>query len=273
MIRINLNSKLIFTTTFLIICLLLAIFSYYNPAQFLKLREKGYFLGSIFHYMSFNSKQALTDFLENTTQAKKIKKESELLKNELNQLIFREKNHYQELEITNQRLQKLLNFKEVTPYELISAKVLAYSPEGFFQVIYIDRGKKDGVIQGMGVVNPQGLVGKVVEVYLNEAKVMLIIDKRSNVGVRVQKTRDIGILQGTENPEACELHYILTKAELEIKDTVTTSGLGETFPPGIIVGYILSAEKNPNYIFQQIKVEPAVNFGKLEELFLLAQKK
>jgi len=273
MIRARINSKLIFTAAFLVICLVLMLFSYYNPAQFSKLRREGYTLGGFFYSLSTKSKQALVDLVESITETRKIKKENELLKTRLNQLIFKQKNYYQEIEAANKRLQKLLNFKRNTPYHLIPAKVLAYSPENFFKVIYINRGREQGVVQGMGVVNAEGLVGKVIEVYAGGAKVMLIIDKRSKVGVRIQRTRDIGIVQGTGNPEICELHYILTRAEIKVKDAVVTSGLGGVFPAGILVGYVSSIQKKPNYIFQQIKVEPAVDFGKLEELFLITEKK
>jgi len=273
MIKARPNSKLIFTGTFLVICLILMLISYNNPLWFSKLREGGYSLGNFFYSLSFNSKKSLSDTIKIIIQAKKIKKENELLKRKLNQLIIRQKNYYQEIEIANQRLRKLINLKKRTPYDLLPAKVLAYSPQDFFKVIYINKGKEEGVLRDMGVVNTEGLVGKVVEVYPEQAKVMLIIDKRSKIGVRVQRTRDIGILQGTGNPEICNLDYILTKAEVKVKDAVVTSGLGGIFPEGILVGYISSVEKKPNYIFQKIKVKPAVDFGKLEELFLIVRKK
>lgn len=228
-------------------------------------------MANFLYSISLTSKDTLSDFLDGLTRAEQIKKENRILKRKIDKFIFKQRSYYQEIEIANQRLQELLNFKKKTPLNLIPTKVVSYSPEDFFKVIYIARGGKDGVVEGMEVVNAQGLVGKVVEVYPDEAKVMLIIDKRSKVGVRVQRTRDIGILQGTGNPRFCELHYILTKAKVQVGDCVVTSGLGGIFSPGIVVGYISSIEKKPNYIFQQIKVEPAVDFGKLEELFLVAQ--
>lgn len=249
------------------------LFSRYYPAQFISIREKGYLLGSFLYSLSFNSKKTLLELVESIVETKRIKQESDLLKRELEELIFRQKSYYEEIEAANLRLQELLNFKKQSSFHLIPAEVLAYSPEDFFKVLYINKGRQDGVVHEMPVVNHQGLVGKVVEVHSNGAKVMLIVDKRSKVGIRVQRTRDVGIIQGTGNPEVCDLHYILTKAEIEVGDAVVTSGLGEIFPKGIIVGYISSIEKKPHYIFQQIKVEPSVDFGKLEELFLIAQKK
>lgn len=273
MTKVKLSSKLILTGTVLFICFLLMLFSYYSPAQFVKIRERGYLLGSFVYSLSLNSKKTVSDFVESVTQSEKIKQENELLKKKLNKLIFKQKNYFREIEIANQRLRELLNFKKQTPFQLIPSRVVAYSPEDFFKVIYINRGSRDGVLKGMEVVNAQGLVGKVVEVYASAAKVMLIVDKRNKVGVRVQTSRDIGILRGMGNPQVCELDYILTKAQVRVGDAVVTSGLGGIFSPGIVAGYISSIEKNQNYIFQQIKVDPAVDFGKLEELFLIKKEK
>jgi rod shape-determining protein MreC len=246
--------------------------SYFNPTLVLKLRERGYFVGEFFYTLSFSSKRALTDFIETITQSQRLKEENKLLRVQIEKLLFKEKNYYPELEATNRRLRELLEFKKHTSYKLIPVELLAHSPEDFFKVIYLNKGRKDKVREGMGVINARGLVGKVVEVYSHQSKVLLILDKRSKVGVRDQRTRDIGILQGTGSPDRCRLDYILNKAEVKIGDRVITSGLGGLFPPGILVGYISAVERKPNYIFQKIEVEPAVDFGKLEELFLIVKE-
>jgi len=266
------SKKLVLAAFLLIVSFILMLFSYYDPTRIIQIRKKGYFLGSFFYNVSSDSKLYLSDLIKSISEAQKIKKENELLRRRLDELIFKERSYYREIQIANQRLERLLNFKEKTPYRLIPTRVVAYSLESFFKEIYINKGKKDGIKEGMSVVNADGLVGKVVEVYSNQSKVMLIIDNRSKVGVRVQRTRDVGILQGTGNPNECRLLYILTKSKLEKGDSVITSGLGGLFPPGIPAGYISHIEKNPSYLFQKIKVKPAVDFGKLEDLFLIEGK-
>lgn len=273
MTGIKINPKFSFTAFLLLTSLLLMLVSYKNPAFFLAIKKRGYFLGNSLYSFSSASKKTLSDFIESAIQAKKIKEENKLLKEEIEKLIFNQKNYYREIEIENQRLKKLLDFKKKEPYDLLTAEVAGYPPQNFFKTIYINKGKIDGVKKNMAVVSSEGLVGKVVEVYPKGAKVMLIIDRRSKVGVRIQRTRDIGILEGTGNPESCTLKYILTKANIKMNDYVVTSGLGEVFPEGIVVGYVSSVKKKPNYIFQEVKVKPAVNFGRLEEVFLIIRKK
>ncbi len=246
--------------------------SYHNPAITLKLRYYGYFVGEYFFALSYKSRETVTGFLKNIREIRKIRKENELLKKELDRLLFKEKNYYQEIQLKNQRLQKLLEFKKHTSYKLIPVELSAYSPQNFFKTVYINKGRQSGVKKGMGVVNVQGLVGRVVEVYSNYSKVLLIVDKRSKVGVRVQRTRDIGILQGKGSPVECELLYILNRADVKKGDRVVTSGLGGLFPSGILVGYISDIKKNPGYLFQRVIVKPAVDFGKLEELFLVVRE-
>ncbi len=121
----------------------------------------------------------------------------------------------------------------------------------------------------MAVVSPQGLVGKVIEEYSHQAKVLLIIDERSKVGIRVQRTRDIAILQGKGKEGVCELKYLLNTASVKVGDKVVTSGLGNLFPEGILVGKISEVKRDSNRLFQEVKITPTVDFGKLEELFVI----
>lgn len=247
------------------------LFSYHNPHITKEFRQKGHFVSKYIFTASHYSKEVLTSVVKNIGEIQELREENERLRAQLNKLLFREDNYYREIESANRRLRELLEFKERSSYRLIPAEPLGYSPEDFFKVIYVNKGAQSGVQEGMGLVNPQGLVGKVVEVYTDHSKVLLMVDKRSKVGVRVQRTRDVGILQGTGNPEVCELLYILNRAEVKEGDRVVTSGLGGLFPPGILVGRILHTEKTPGYLFQKIKVEPMVDFGKLEGLFLVAR--
>lgn len=271
--KLGLNPKLTFGFAFLLISFILMLSSYFYPLHFARVREKGYFVADFFYAVSSGMKEAVGGFFFVLMEAKKIKEENQILRRKLEELIFKEENYYRQLEIENRRLYKLLELKEKSSYRLICARIVAYPPDEFFRVVYIDKGKKEGVKEKMPVVNARGLVGKVVEVYPDSAKVMLLVDRRFKVGVRVERTGDIGILQGTGNPEVCNLNYILNLAEPEVGDRVVTSGLGGVFPSGIGVGFILKIEKKPNYIFQQIEVKPAVDFGKIEEVFIMVGEK
>lgn len=151
----------------------------------------------------------------------------------------------------------------------LPAQVIAYPSYSYFKTVLINRGEKEGIEKGLVVVNSQGLVGRIVEVYPRQAKVLLILDERSKVGVRDQESRDVAILQGKGEEGVCELKYLLNKASIETGDNVITSGLGGIFPQGILVGKVSRVRKNPRRLFQEVEVVSSVDFGKLEELFII----
>ena len=272
MLKDTSQHKVFLLSIFLILSFSLMFLSFSQPYLLINLRERNYFIGEFFYSLSFNLKMKLKDFAESISQAKSLQKENLILRRKMEELLFKEKNYYPEIIASNRRLKALLGFKEKHPYKLIPVELVAYSPMDFFKVIYIGKGAKEGVRRGMGVVNAQGLVGKVIEVYPYQAKVLLVLDERSKIGVRVQRTQDIGILQGEGEKGVCELKYLLTKAEVKVGDKVVTSGLGGLFPEGILVGYISKIRKKPNYLFQKIEVTPSVDFGKLKEFFLVTQR-
>mgnify|MGYP000061753774 CR=1 FL=1 len=234
-----------------------------------RIREGSYDIIGPIQIISSNFKGGLVKFVENICETEKIRKENQELKRKVEELLFKQKNYYQEVLLSNQRLRELLNFKQKESYSLIPLEVIAYAPYNYFKVIFINGGREEGLKKGMVVVNAQGLVGRITEVYPHRAKVLLIIDERSKVGVRNQRTRDIGILQGKGEEEVCELKYLLTKADVKIGDKVVTSGLGGLFPKGILVGEISYIGRNPDQLFQKVEVKPTVDFEKLEELFVI----
>ncbi len=69
----------------------------------------------------------------------------------------------------------------------------------------------------------------------------------------------------------CELQYLLGKVPIEIGDKVVTSGVGGLFPKGILVGTITHIRKNPHRLFLEVQVTPTVDFGRLEELFVIKE--
>ncbi|TET12799.1 rod shape-determining protein MreC, partial [Candidatus Aerophobetes bacterium] len=228
----KIHPKIFFLTTFLFLSFILLSISSYNRDMAPLIREKGYTIIGSLQTTSFDLKMRLTEFLEDIHTSEKLRKENEALKAEIAKLLFKEKSYYEEIISSNQRLQEMLGFKKEQPYGLLPAEVIAYTPHNYFKVVTIGEGEKEGVEKEMAVVNAQGLVGKVIEVYPHQAKVLLIPDETSKVGVRVQRTRDEAILQGKGERGICGLKYLLCEASVEVGDRVVTSGLGGLFPEG-----------------------------------------
>jgi len=254
---------------FLSISIVLMLISNQKKNLPIHIRERTYNLIDPLRVSFPSIKEELHRFIEDFQGIEKLRSENQALRIRIEELLLQEKNYYQEMASSNQRLRELLDFKKQQPYSLIPVEVIAYAPHNYFQVIFIGKGRDEGIRKEMVVVNSQGLIGRVIEAYPHRAKVLLILDERSKIGVRDQRTRDIGILHGKGERGICELKYALSRADVRVGDRIITSGLGGLFPKGILVGEICDIKKDPNQLFQEIVVAPSVDFGKLEELFVI----
>lgn len=182
-----------------------------------------------------------------------------------------ENSRYRELLATHQRLQKLLQFKETLEQPILAAQVIGRDPTGWFKSVIIDKGEKSGLKINMPVVNAQGVVGRLVSVSGNYAKVLLIIDQNSAVDCIIQRSRDSGILKGYTS-KVCDLGYVLKTSDIVAGDIVITSGLGGVFPKGVPVGQVTEVKDQDGELFKNVSIKPAVDFSKLEELLVILKE-
>lgn len=173
-----------------------------------------------------------------------------------------------EADQANRRLRALLEFKERAVIALIAAEVIGRDPSNWFKAVLIDRGTEDGVRRGMAVVNADGAVGTVMQASRRAAKVLLLIDTNSSLGVMVQRTRAKAILVGTLE-DRTQLKYLRRSDDVAVGDLVVSSGLTGTYPKGIAVGRVSQVEKKGYGIFQYAEVTPSVDFSRLEEVFVV----
>jgi rod shape-determining protein MreC len=169
------------------------------------------------------------------------------------------------------RLQKLLELKESLPPPTMTAEIIGKDPSLWFRTLTINRGSSDGVQKGMPVVTVEGVVGQVLTSSPNYSKVLLATDPNSAIDIITQKTRVQGIVKGLGR-EAFALHYVLKSAVVEKGDYVLTSGLGGVFPKGLMVGTVSDIKKSRRGMFQDIEIEPAVDFSQLEYLIIIMKK-
>ncbi len=186
--------------------------------------------------------------------------------------VLREENsRYRELLATHERLKGLLQFKETIDRPVLAAQVIGRDPTGWFKSVVIDKGKRAGLRSNMPVVNASGVVGRIVSVSPNYAKVLLIIDQNSGVDCLIQRSRDRGIAKGSAT-EICKLDYVVQSSDVAVGDLVVTSGLGGVFPKGLPVGQISEVKGVSGELFKDIKLRPAVDFSKLEEVLVILKK-
>jgi rod shape-determining protein MreC len=168
------------------------------------------------------------------------------------------------------RLQSLLAFKEQYIAKTEAAQVIGSSGSDFSRVVYIDKGENDGLKRDMAVMTAEGIVGKVLNAYPSVAQVLLISDQSSGVGVILEKSRLQGILRGTPNGEVV-LERVMSDETVPVGETVLTSGGDQIFPKGLPVGTVTKVGSGKD-LFLNIKVKPAADLSRLEEVLVLVEK-
>jgi rod shape-determining protein MreC len=166
------------------------------------------------------------------------------------------------------RLRDLLELKERLPFPTISAQVIGRDPSNWYRSIIINKGARDGLAVDMGVVTTAGIIGRIVKAYDRFAIVLLIIDPNNAVTGLVQRTRDEGIVEGTERGLA-RIKYLPLLSTVKVGDQVVTSGLAGGFPRGLPIGVITKIERREAELFLSAEIAPDTDFAKLEEVLVV----
>jgi rod shape-determining protein MreC len=168
------------------------------------------------------------------------------------------------------RLQALLAFKEQYIARTVAAQVIGASGSDVSRTVYIDKGEDAGLKRDMAVMTADGIVGKVILVYPSVSQVLLINDPTSGVGVLLEKSRLQGVLRGTPNGEVM-LERVMSDEQVPVGERVITSGGDQIFPKGLPVGTV-GKVANGKDLFLNIKVKPAADLSKLEEVLVLVEQ-
>jgi rod shape-determining protein MreC len=186
-----------------------------------------------------------------------------------NRQLTAELSQLKEVRLTNERLRKLLVFREQQALKALPAQVIAEDATSWFRTVMIDKGNADGVQEGMPVVVAEGVAGRVIRVVAHQSRVLLITDASSAVAALVQRTRSRGICRGTG--DGLNFDFALREKDIEVGDLVITSGNGGVFPKGLPVGRVVRVEREEYGLFQAIEVAPTVDFSRLEEVLVLLE--
>ncbi len=166
-----------------------------------------------------------------------------------------------------QRLAILLDFREAHPEApMLAAQVIGASADPVSHTLFINRGERDRVRRNMAVITPDGVVGKIMELFPSTAQVLLINDRDSGVGVLFADTRTHGVVKGSGDALP-RMEYVVNTEKVRVGETILTSGEDRIFPKGLLVGAV--ADAAPGNPFQTIHVEPAVRLDRLEDVLVL----
>ncbi len=146
-----------------------------------------------------------------------------------------------QLEQDNRRLRTLLGLQRANPQE-VTAAVISREPEGWWKQLVLGAGELQGIRRGDAVVGPGGLVGRVTSVTPTTARVALLTDSSSRIGVWVGRTQSMGLLTGV-NGSRPELRFLVKDPQVRPGDVVVTSPASTLVPPGMSVGVIQSVDE------------------------------
>jgi rod shape-determining protein MreC len=171
----------------------------------------------------------------------------------------------------NQRLRALLELKPSLTVRYKAAEVLYEANDPFSRKFFIDQGTAQGVLPGSPVVTERGVVGQVTRVYRISAEVTLVVDRNAAVPVVNARTQQRLAAYGAGDPLApMELRFVSSAADVQVGDTLTTSGLDGVYPPGLNVAKVKLVERNAIAGgFTRVVLEPAATLDTLKHVLVL----
>ena len=254
------------------------------------------FFGETFH--SFGN--GLNRVVNSYGSYQELKDERDVLRDELRkaQNLFLQ---LKSLQSENRRLRELNSLQTRVNFSTIQAEVISQDPDNWFRTIIINKGSNDGIKPYMPVIayQPkkkekaadynvagllpneneenvnleagliQGVVGKIIQVNNNSARILPISDQYSRLGVRIEKSGHWALLVGqSPEKELPALEYLSLAVYLKKGDKIITSGSDGIFPAGLNIGRV-STEIDRQSNFQTASIKPAIEMQKLDFVFIL----
>ncbi len=158
-------------------------------------------------------------------------------------------------------------------YSLMYAEAISHTTQLRNNYITINKGSKDGVEVGMGVISPQGVVGKVKLVKENLSLVSSILHTDNLVSSQVKGKNVLGSTKWDGfSPRSADLMYIDIFEKIKTGDTIVSSSLNAIYPKNIPIGFVRKVNKDKNLKYLEIKLDLAVDFKNLTYLYIIKNK-
>ena len=199
-----------------------------------------------------------------------VNEENKLLKQQL--LNMDEKlNQHIENSVQFFRLRSQLLFAQKKARKEIFSEIIGESADNTHQIRLINRGSNQLLQRNYIVIRKEGLVGRIQSVSPYQSSVQLIIDHRSRVPALIQRNRVRGLIYGTH--DGMEMRQINQHAKIKIGDRVISSGLGNLYPKGILIGWVSGIHHQSHELFKTARLDSAVDFNQIEEVFAILPQK
>jgi rod shape-determining protein MreC len=173
--------------------------------------------------------------------------------------------------VASGRLARIAEMRAASEVPMLPAELVGSDVSPWFRSVLLDRGRADGVRSGMPVISENGLAGLVVSTSNHASKVMLLLDRQTAVDGTVQRSRARGIVRGTGD-EALLFEFVARGADVLPGDLVITSGLDGVHPKALLVGRVKSVAEAGSELLRTALLEPAVDFDRLEQVFVMLRR-
>ena len=245
---------------YIIAVAILLVASFINPSFNIKIKS------AVFEIVSFPFK--IINILRNSVASKSdYMKENNSLK-EKSAFLALELSRYSSIFSENERLRRLLKFKRNRRYRAIASEVIGRAPQAWSKLIIINKGKLNNIKKNMAVCTAKGLVGTVVETGPYTSKVMLVTDPNSRIGVVLEKSRQTGVLIGSES-DICKVIYLSMDSDINPNEKVLTSGFGGIFPKNIVIGEVTSVSRDRIKFYRYADVRLSQDLNAIEEVLCI----
>lgn len=219
----------------------------------------------------------MNDLTQNFETLQEMRAENKLLQEKVDDLTAKN-NVLQQEKFELERLRELFALdQKYGDYEKVGARVTASDSGNWFHSFIIDKGSNDGIQVDMNVIAGAGLVGIVVEVGPNWARVRSIIDDSSNVSALILSTSDKCIINGdlkTMQEGKIPFEQLANNdSVIEVGEQVVTSHISSKYLPGIFIGYITEIKVDSNNLTRSGYITPAVDFQHLQEVLVITTTK
>lgn len=195
-----------------------------------------------------------------------VRAENELLRSQFQDLQVKFQEERAKAARTRQ-LEMLLELQGGLPLTTEAASVIAAGASPDFRTVTIDKGANAGLRPDMAVIAPGGVVGRIVTAGARASKVQLLIDRNAGAGALVERSRAQGVVVGS-GEDLLRMEYVSGIADVRVGDTIVTSGIDAIYPKGFVIGVVETVDRDTG-IYKVIRLRPAIDFSRLEEVLVV----
>lgn len=221
------------------------------------------YVGRVLEFQS-----GVTDYFKLASVNSTLAQENALLRQQL--MLYRHDAQADSTEQLDTTFYAASDSAKAEPFVLHAGRVINNSVRRTNNYLTLSAGSQDGVRPGMGVISPNGAVGRVKTVSKHYATVTSLLHSQMLISAKIQKNSTFGTIKWAGGDyRTALLDYIPLHIKPEEGDTIVTSGFNTVFPEGIVIGTISSVERELDKSFYTIRVKLAVDFAQLSYVYVV----